>query len=48
MDIKQSEHNPREFTPRSVEIQDDELEVPISDVELLDEDYEEPDLPYTD
>ena len=46
--VQEIEHNPREFTPRSVEIRDDELEVPISDVELLDEDYQGPDLPYTD
>ena len=46
--VQEIEHNPLEFTPLSVEIRDDELEVPISDVELLDEDYEGPDLPYTD
>ena len=28
--VQEIEHNPHEFTPRSVEIQDDELEVPTS------------------
>ena len=43
--VQEIEHDTREFTPRSVEIRDRELEVPISEVELLDDKYLEPDVP---
>ena len=43
--VQEIEHDTREFTPRSVEIRDRELEVSISEVELLDDKYLEPDVP---